>query len=606
MTASTILHTPAERLSAIREQMEALRLSAYLVPSSDPHQSEYVADHWSARQWLTGFTGSAGLAVVLSDAAFLWADSRYFLQAAEELSGTGFSLKKQSIDPGHAEWLSDNLPEGARVGLDASLFSRSQERRLRRQLEQQGLEVVDADLIEPIWNDRPPLPAHIAFEHDVELAGASRAEKLAQVRERMRGAGTSHLLIAALDELAWLLNLRGHDVAYNPVFIGYLLLDETGGQLFTLEGKIDEALAATLAKDGIHVRPYRAVYPVLEQLDETARLWIDPASVNIRLADAADGATVYEQSSPVQVLKAIKNEREIEQIKHTMVRDGVALVGFYRWLEKEIELRPVPEAEIAAKIAECRAQQDRYYGESFSAIVGFRGNGAIVHYRPEPGHCAEVEGEGMLLIDSGGQYLDGTTDITRTVFLGTPSDEQKLHYTLVLKGHIALATARFPEGTTGVQLDTLARLPLWKDCLDYGHGTGHGVGFFLNVHEPPQGFAATLASSRATTPLKPGMLSSNEPGYYLDGEYGIRIENLVLCVPFGREQYKSEDIAREFYQFETLTLFPIATDLILRSILTVAERDWINAYHQKVLAELLPYLDDEGADWLQLRCRAIQ
>ena len=589
--------TVNERIASLRAQMSHYKIDAYIVPSSDPHQSEYVAEHWQSRAWISGFTGSAGTAVVLKDEAALWTDSRYFLQAETELASSEMELHKQGVPhaPEHISWLSQILPKGATVGLDGKLFSIGQVASIRTRLGAKGIAVnANLDLIEPIWNNRPSLPMSPIFEYEVKFAGKSRVEKLTEVRHAMQH---DFYLISTLDDIAWLLNLRGSDVDCNPVFYAYALVGKNEVILFVNPSKVPHELVAILEHDAIKLLPYTQITTKLQSLQGT--ISIDKASTSAQIYESIAKEQIQTGENIVLQHKAIKNATEVMHIKNAMKKDGVALTKLFMWLEQTLEERTVPEVEVAERLANFRKEQGDYFGESFSAIVGYQGNGAIVHYRPEAATCANLEKKGILLLDSGGQYFDGTTDITRTVALGTPTEEQKRNFTLVLKGHIALDRAKFPQGTTGPQLDTLARMHLWQDGLNYGHGTGHGVGFFLNVHEPPQGFATNPTTSRGRTAIEPGMFTSNEPGFYKDGEYGIRIENLVLCVEGEKTPYG------QFYQFENLTLFPIDVHLIDKNLLTKEEVDWLNAYHAKVNALVSPLLTDAEKAWMAAKCQAI-
>ncbi len=592
--------TTDEKVQGLRKAMKTAGLDAYIIPSSDPHQSEYVADHWKSRAWISGFTGSAGNVVVTMDHAGLWTDSRYFIQAEDQLKDSNMVLHKLNIPhtPEHVQWICENLAEGSTVGCDARLFSVSQIRRLEKRLGAKGLKLkTGVDLIGALWVDRPALPNKPVFEHALQYAGQSRSSKLEMLRSKMRP--NAHYLVSTLDDIAWMFNLRGSDVACNPVFYAYAVLGKETAYLFTGPGNIDEELKRLLNTDGIIVKGYDEIPNHLNSISPDESILIDAATTNKQLFDAIPSSSVCEGKNLVIPAKAIKNKTEIAHIRETMKRDAVALLRLYRWLEKEVEKRGVPEAELAERLNDFRAEQDNYIGESFDAIVGFKGNGAIVHYKPEPETCAEITNDGMLLLDSGGQYLDGTTDITRTTVFGSPTTEQKKDFTTVLKGYINLDTAKFPKGTTGVQLDTLARIDLWKAGLNYGHGTGHGVGFFLNVHEGPQGFSPVPNTPRANTALQPGMLTSIEPGLYKEGKYGIRIENLALC----KEGPKTD--FGEFLELEAVTLFPIELDLVELEMLSENEVNWLNKYHEKVYNEVAPLLTKEEQAWLKHKCRAV-
>ncbi|MEZ4960320.1 MAG: aminopeptidase P family protein [Saprospiraceae bacterium] len=589
----------SEKLAALRSAMKAHKVDAYLIPSSDPHQSEYLADHWKSRQWISGFSGSAGTVVVTQGHAGLWTDSRYFIQAEEQLKDSGIELHKLTIPhtPEHLTWLKESLPEGSVAGLDGRLFSVGQIRAIAKQFYNKKIDLnTDTDLIGQIWKDRPPMPQSPVFQHDVKYTGKTIEEKLQQVRERMKAA---YYLVSTLDDIAWLFNLRGTDVDCNPVFYAYSIIGKEAAYLFIELSKVSPAIKADLNKSGVILKPYGTAEDFLKNLAE-GNIQIDLASTSNQFYNALDKDKILEGENIVAHLKAIKNEVEIGHIHQAMRKDGAALVQLFRWLEKEVKQRPIPEAEVAEKLIGFHKAQGDYFGESFDAIVGYNANGAIVHYRATFGACANIQPEGILLLDSGGQYLDGTTDITRTIALSRPSDEQKRDFTLVLKGMINLTLARFPKGTTGVQLDTLARQYLWQHHYNYGHGTGHGVGFFLSVHEPPQGFSPVANTPRSSIPIEPGMLTSNEPGLYKAGQYGIRIENLVLCVKDGEENEFAQ-----FYKFETVTLFPIDTNLVEKSMLSVEELAWLNAYHAEVFEKLAPLLNEEETTWLKSRCAKI-
>jgi len=591
-----------ERLAALRVQLRNNQLTAWIEPTGDPHQSEYVADHWKAREWLSGFSGSAGTLVVTQNHAGLWTDSRYFLQAETQLRGSEVELQKQVVPhaPEHINWLCENLKPGSVVGCDGSLFSVSQIRQLAKAFHAAGLELnTQYDLVGAIWTNRPTLPTNPVYEYELRYAGQSRAEKLSAIRAQMMKRKVGFHLIPTLDDIAWTLNIRGADVAYNPVCIAYLVIGMETAHLFIAREKVSLALRDALLHDGVLLHAYDALEDFMNLSAADHPILIDPTTTNLRLYNALpEGRALHGDTIP-RNLKTLKNVTEVANLKETMRRDGVALLRLVRWLEATLAERSVSEVEVAEHLAGLRAKQEGYVGESFAAIVGYQANGAIVHYHAEPETCAQIHPEGILLLDSGGQYLGGTTDITRTFALSAPGAEQKRHYTLVLKGHIALADAHFPAGTCGVQLDTLARQFLWQDDLNFGHGTGHGVGFFLNVHEPPQGFTPTPNGPRGPTPFQPGMLTSNEPGFYKTGEYGIRIENLVLCVA------ASENAFGKFYKFESISLFPIDTTLIDVSLLTPAEKNWLNTYHKEVETALTPLLEADEVIWLKERCMAL-
>lgn len=587
-----------DRLSALRKAMSAHKIDAYVIPSTDPHQSEYVATHWKGREWISGFTGSAGVVVVTQDHAGLWTDSRYFIQAEEELSSSNFKLHKviKQGAPMHEEWILSQLSSDSIVGIDASLFSIAQVKAMRKRLYKKNIQIHDSiDLLKDAWVDRPALPKEAIFEHDIKYAGESRHEKLERVREKMKELEANQYFISTLDDIAWLYNIRGKDVACNPVAIAYGIVTEEKALLFIDQQKLSESLKVALEADEIHLSDYSNVQDYLLDLAPPTKVLVNTASCNADLFQSIHADAVIKGDNIVMHMKAVKNETELAHFREVMKKDAVALCKLFMWLEEEIEQRSVPEAELAEQLIAYRAEGAGYYGESFDAIVGYEANGAIVHYRPEHGKCANIKKGGMLLLDSGGQYTDGTTDITRTVTYGIASQEQKTAYTAVLKGHIGLAKAKFPAGTIGGQLDILARQHLWQHGLNYLHGTGHGVGFFLNVHEPPQGFAPGL-SSRSNTTIVPGMVTSNEPGFYKEGAFGIRIENLIIS-------HQSSD--EGFLDFETITLFPIDTQLIDKTQMSAEDIKWLNDYHKEVEEKLNPLLNDKQRQWMKNKCLAI-
>lgn len=589
-----------EKINKLRKELEKNRVDAYIIPSSDAHLSEYVADHFKAREWISGFTGSAGTVVVSKNHAGLWTDSRYFLQAEEELKGSEFILHKV-IDrsyPNYLKYIADHFPKGSVIACDGKVFSYGQIINIKKTLDEKGIKLrTDLDLIQELWTDRPSLPQNKIFELDVKYTGKSRKEKFDEVRKIFKETGSSQYLISALDSIAWILNLRGSDIDYNPVFLSFGILRNDDFLLFTEENKVSDELNNILGKDNIKIQPYARIYPYLESLDKNIKIYVNPDTCNYNLFSSIS-SEIVKGDDIVSDLKTIKNPVEIENLKRAHIIDGIALTKFYIWLENTLQNKSVSEYEAAQKLAYFRSQNEEYVSESFGAIVGYKSNGAIIHYSPDEKKCDQIKPEGMLLIDSGGQYLCGTTDITRTTYFGNPSQEEKRNFTLVLKGHIAVAILKFPDGTNGYQIDTFARQFLWEDGLNYYHGTGHGVGFFLNVHEGPQGISSALAN-RSKVALKPGMLTSNEPGYYKDGHYGIRIENLILAVENGETEYG------KFYKHQTVTMFPLDTKLIDQTILTKSEVQWINDYQNEVYDKLSPYLNDNEKEWLREKCENI-
>lgn len=590
-----------ERLEALRARMREGGLDALIIPSADPHQSEYLPDYWSGRIWLTGFDGSAGTALVTAHHAGLWTDVRYFLQAEKQLSGGPFVLYKLMVQTQaeYLDWCIANLAPGQTVACDFLCLSFGQLTAFDEKLKAAGLKLKDCgDLLSDIWPDRPALPSNPVYEHDVKYAGLDRRQKIDLIRAEMNRLKADHFLVSALDEVAWLLNLRGSDVHCNPVFLAYSLISPDQTSLFIHPGKISVALSQSLESDGIRIRPYEEAGAAVAGLSDGMVL-IDPNSTNTRIALSIPNGRMISSPSPVMLAKAVKNPTEAGHIRKAMEKDAVALVKAFIWLEKQLQSGSGPsEHDVALKIREFRSQQAAYVGESFDAIIGYGPNGAIIHYRPDPKLSATIMPEGVLLLDSGGQYLDGTTDITRTIALSDVSEEIKRTYTAVLMGHIALSRAVFPKGTRGIQLDAFARQYLWHRKLNYGHGTGHGVGFFMNVHEPPQGFVSAW-NQRGNSELVAGMLTSNEPGFYKTGSFGIRIENLVMTRVAGSGEYG------DFLDFETMTLFPIDTTLIHEPDMDRASVEWLNEYHTEVYRRVSPYLNEEERAWLEIRCKPI-
>lgn len=583
-----------QRISALREAMKHYNMGAYIIPSSDPHLSEYPADCWKSRQWISGFTGSAGTIVITAYKAGLWTDSRYFLQAAKELEGSGIELYKMGLPetPGLPAFILRNLQENETVGLDGQTYSVADAEELNLVLKKKKITLdVSRDLIHEIWIDRPAIPGGMLFELPVEYSGKSTSDKLEAINTKLHEAGADGLVLCALDEIAWTFNIRGNDVEYNPVVVSYAFISEEETVLFILPGKITHEMSKNLQAEGVTLADYSKITSYLAKLKDKTRLYIDPKKTNFALYNALPfSCEVIEGVSPVAMLKSIKNEKEIEGFSNAMVRDGVALTRFFIWMEKSLSAgKTLTEISISEKLAEFRNKQALYVSESFETIAGYKGHGAIVHYGATPESNATLAQEGLLLIDSGAQYFDGTTDITRTIALGEPTEAMMKDFTRVLKGHISLAKCKFPQGTRGSQLDILARKALWDNGINYMHGTGHGIGHFLNVHEGPQ----SIRMEENPVALQPGMVISNEPGVYRTDEYGIRIENLILV----REDSETE--FGKFYSFETLTLCPIDRKLIITSQLSARERAWLNKYHQRVYEKLSPFLFEEEKEWLK-------
>lgn len=587
-----------ERLAKLREIMKQEGISACIVPGTDPHASEYIADFWKEREWISGFDGSAGTAAVTLDKAGVWTDSRYFLQGEEQLEGTGFELMKQGL-PDTLEiipWLISELKVGEKVAVNSQMFSVNAYAAMKNELQSNGIQLVALDLLAKTWTDRPALPLNNFFVFDVKYAGKSASEKLQILRTELKKVRANAFVMSSLDDIAWLFNIRGNDVSYNPVVIAYALVEEEKATLFIENEKLTSETKAYLAAEGVSVAPYLAVYDSLRNITAENAVLIDGAKLNQSLYEAIpETCAKRNMMSPVFRLKSIKNNVELEGVRRAMIKDGVALTRFFMWLENSVGKEEISEISLSKKLYDFRAEQENFVGESFGTIAGYAGHGAIVHYRATPESDASLVSENILLLDSGGQYFDGTTDITRTITLGKPTEQQIADFTMVLKGHINLGKAIFPAGTRGSQLDILARKALWDNCLNYGHGTGHGIGHFLNVHEGPQ----SIRMDENPVTLQPGMIISNEPGMYRAGEYGIRIENLVHVVPAAKTEFG------QFLTFETLTLFPIDKNLIDVYALEMDEVDWLDAYHQKVFETLSPYLSKEEQKWLKEKCEVL-
>lgn len=587
-----------QRIAALRAIMEREDIAAFIIPSTDPHLSEYVAPHWESRKWISGFIGSAGTVVITRHEAGLWTDSRYFLQAAQQLEGTEIVLYKEMLPetPSIPDFLTQHLKESDAVGIDGKMFAATQVVQLKSELGKAGISVkAIPDPMTELWTDRPAIPNNPAFVYDICYAGISCKEKIETIRTSIQKIGAEYILLSALDEIAWTLNIRGNDVHCNPVVISYLLIGRDSAHFFIQPEKVTNELAAYLTQNDIQVHPYDSVEAFLSRLNGTSIL-AEPAKTNYAVySSIPSDCTIVTGPSPVSLLKAIRNQQEIEGMHSAMLKDGVALVKFLKWLEEAVPTGKETEISIDKKLHEFRAAQPLYVGESFDTIAGYKEHGAIVHYEATPETDVTLKPEGFLLLDSGAQYLDGTTDITRTIALGNLTEEEKTDYTLILKGHIDLAMAVFPEGTRGAQLDVLARMPIWQHHMNFLHGTGHGVGHFLNVHEGPQ----SIRMNENPVTLHAGMLTSNEPGVYKAGSHGIRTENLVLTVPAGEGMFGS------YLKFETVTLCPICTKGIIKSLLTNEEIGWLNDYHHMVYEKLTPMLDENERQWLKNACKAI-
>ena len=591
--------TICKRLEALREVMRREGINAFIFPSTDPHNGEYVPAHWEARKWISGFDGSAGTAVVTMDDAALWTDSRYFLAAEEQLRGTGFSLMKERVEgtPSVSRWLGMKLSavKSPVVGVDGTVNAAASVEALIAELRAEGGITVrtNFDPLDVVWADRPPVPADKAVIHPLEYAGEPCHEKLARIRRALKERHACGMLAAALDDIAWTLNLRGTDVHCNPVFVSYLLIEPERATLFIDRDKLTPDVEAYLKGEGVGTAGYADVSKALAAYGEY-NILMDDGEINYNLFNAARCLKVV-APSPIPAMKAVKNNVEIEGFRNAMLRDGVALVKFMRWLRPAVEAGGQTEMSVSARLEELRAAQPLYRGLSFDTIAAYQEHGAIVHYEPTLATDVPLRPEGFLLLDSGAQYLDGTTDITRTVALGPVTDEQRLVYTLVLKGHIGLELCRFPRGASGTQLDAIARKDLWRYGLNYLHGTGHGVGSYLNVHEGPH----QIRMEYKPAPLVEGMTVTDEPGIYLPGLFGVRTENTLLIAPYKETQFG------RFLQFEPLTLCPIDTEPIILDMLAAEERDWLNAYHKTVYDRLFPHLDGEDLAWLTAACAPV-
>lgn len=590
------------RLQQLRQVMQEMGVDAYVVFSADPHLSEYLPDHYQGRAWLSGFHGSAGTLVITADFAGLWTDSRYWVQAETDLQDSGFHLMRwgDGKTPEMIDWVADHLTAGQIIAFDGQVVALSQAQQWQAMAQQQQLSLLqDQDLLSAIWSNRASLPCAPLFVHVSPFCLRSVHDNLAAVREKMLALNAQAHLLSSLDDIAWLLNLRGNDVVYNPVFLAHVLMTSTQVTLFIDQNKITAPVAHHLYQHDIEIQPYEDLSNALQQLAAQTHLLINPNAVTVGTLASANQVQLIQAPNPSTLLKASKNAGEIAQVRLTMEYDGAALCEFFAWFEKTIATRAITELEVDEKITAARARQPHFVSPSFGTIAAFGANGAMPHYQATESAHDLIEGDGLLLIDSGGQYLGGTTDITRVVPVGTPNAQQKQDYTLVLKGMIALSMAVFAKGITGQQLDVIARMPLWQAGLDFGHGTGHGVGYFLNVHEGPQSISWRTRPGNPPQPMQLGMITSNEPGLYRAGQWGIRIENLIVCVPHLHNEFA------ELYAFETLTLCPIDTRCIDSSLLNETEIQWLNHYHQQVYERLHPHVSGNALTWLEQRTQPL-
>lgn len=582
----------------LREAMSKNKIDHYIIPSSDPHQSEYVADYYKGRAYVSGFTGSAGTLLVSKETAKLWTDGRYFIQANNELKGSGIDLMKMR-NPGVEtleEWIEKNIRAGEVLGFDGRVISANQYKDLLKISKKNNFEIkMKNDLLEEVWGDRPSLPKEEIFIHEVKFAGKSASEKINEVRSEMVRCKAKNYIITSLDDIAWLFNIRGNDISFNPVALAYALVTDKLATLYIDKDKVCDETLKQLNNEGIDVRDYEEIESATSNIKES--VVIDPQKVSAKLyALINEDVKIIEKLNITTTLKAIKNDVEIANIENSQVRDGIAMVKFIKWLKENIGKEEMSEISVSDELLGFRAEGENFKGESFGTIAGYKEHAAMMHYSATEESDYKLKAEGLLLVDSGGQYYDGTTDITRTFVLGDLTEEEKRDFTLVLKGHIALGVAKFLKGTTGMNLDILARGPLWKYGIDYKCGTGHGVGYFLNVHEGPQGFR----QEGNTTVLEPGMIITNEPGVYKEGKHGIRIENTLLVV----KDMISEEFG-EFYKFQTVSYCPIDLNGVVVDMLTSEEKEWLNNYHETVFNKLSPFLNEDEVNFLKEETRSI-
>ncbi len=592
----------AERLEALREELRREHLSAFVFPTTDPHNSEYTADHWKGREWISGFTGSAGTAVVTLKSAALWTDSRYFIQAEEQLKGTEFQLMKLKIEgtPTIPEWIASELStsdsqSSTEIGMDGMVNTVAVVEKMKEELKQRGGITVRTNFnpLGRIWHDRPQIPQSPVEIQPLELAGEETTSKLSRIRQALRQCHADGMLVTALDDIAWTLNLRGSDVHCNPVFVSYLLIASDKATLYINKVKLTAEVRDYLKSQGVETADYSEVGKGLKDYFEY-NILMDPDEVCYTLYQQVT-RNIVRDASPIATMKAVKNERERLGFRSAMLKDGIAMVKFLKWLDENIGKQTLTEISVSDKLESLRAEQPLYRGLSFDTIAGYEAHGAIVHYEATPETDIPLSASGFLLLDSGAQYQDGTTDITRTIALGPLTEEKKKIYTLVLKGHIQIELCKFPSGSSGTQIDILARKDMWREGLNYLHGTGHGVGSYLSVHEGPHQFRMEWKPA----PLVAGMTITDEPGVYLEGKFGVRIENTLLITPYKQTEFG------QYLQFESLTLCPIDTRPIVKELLLPEEITWLNDYHQKVLATLSPHLDGEEKEWLKNACSAI-
>ena len=590
--------TYQEKLSEIRKQMRADDIEAYIIPSADPHISEYLPKHYKCIPFTSGFTGSAGTLVITHDFAGLWTDSRYFEQAAEQLADSGFELVKQKVQhaPEYIQWLNEKLSKGALVGTNEKLLSILLGDLLTQQFAGADIKLVDKDYLSPIWEDRPPLPDSAAFLIEEEHIGQSVSSKLAEVRTALLKSNAEYHLVSSLDDIAWLFNIRGKDVNYNPVVLGFALINQDHAKLFINPAKLTDEEKVTLLKSGTEILPYEEIAETLTKIPANSSIFIDPKRNCFAYAKLIPATVrLIKETNPSTNLKAVKNETELNNTREAMLKDGVAITKFLKWLDDHIGKIEITELSAAARLRTYREEQEGFIGDSFTTISAYSAHGALPHYSATAESNSIVKPESLFLVDSGGQYFYGTTDITRTIPMGATTEQEQTDYTLVLKGMIDGCKAKFPKGTCGYQIDAITRKPLWDYAINYGHGTGHGVGYFLNVHEGPQVFNPT----NIPVSIEKGMITSIEPGVYRPGRHGIRIENLVQTISIEVNEFN------EFYGFETLTIAPINTTIVKKELLEQSQIDWLNAYHASVFDQLSGRLNEEESEWLSAATKAI-
>ena len=595
--------TVTERIAALRKLMKEKEIDAYLVPTDDFHGSEYVGDYFKCRKYITGFTGSAGTAVIMQDMAGLWTDGRYFIQAAQQLEGTPVTLFKMGEPdvPTIHKFLEENLKEGMCLGFDGRTVSGEEADQLKKILQKKQVRFsVNEDLIGEIWKDRPALSCEPVMELDVKWAGKSRADKIQEIRTKLKEKGADLFVLTSLDDIAWLLNIRGNDIHCCPVVLSYLVMDEKETRLFANEKAFPESVKGALSADGVAIYPYNDIYAYVQTISEDKKIYLSRSNVNSRLVSSIpEKVTILNGENLTLLPKAIKNETEVQNEKTAHIKDGVAMVKFIHWLKKNVGKQEITELSAADKLYEFREEQENFQGNSFDPIIAYGAHGAIVHYGATKETNIPLEPKGLVLMDTGGHYLEGTTDITRTVVLGPVTEKEKKYFTAVLRGHLNLAAAKFRYGCTGLNLDAIARGPLWAMGEDYNHGTGHGVGYLLNVHEGPQSFRWKNLANRPAPVLEEGMITSDEPGYYAENEFGIRHENLVVCKKAEKTAYG------QFMKFEPLTMVPFDLEGIAPAQMEAGERALLNQYHTLVYEKISPYLDKEEKSWLKEATQAI-